>query len=152
MPKFPALAADGTRRIRQFSIAVASTYKLGAAVLLDAGEDLIEAGADPASILGFAAAPVTSGKLVGELADSSTDIGGAPVQLAEEGRLFWMAGDSNPVKADINQKFGLVKDADGIWTVDKTDIVNTKVHVHDVDLDRNLFLVSVLAANRQIAP
>ena len=142
MPKFPATPAVGGRNIRQHSLAAAQTFKLGAAVLLDASEDIIEAGADPALIRGFAAEPA------GKDPEGALKI---LVYAADQGEKFWMSGDNNPVKADINQSYGIVKDADGIWTVDGTEVVNTRVYVHQVDLDRNLYLVSVLEANRQAA-
>lgn len=143
MPKFPALpafAADHTAK--EYTEAAAQTFKLGAIVLLDASEDIIEAGADPASILGFAAHPA------GKNIPATKDL----VWVASEGQKFWMASSTDPVKADINQNYGVLKDADGIWIVDKAETVSTRIHTHMVDLDRKLMLVSVLAANRQAAP
>lgn len=139
-PALPAYAADAPAA--EFTIAAAQTYKMGAALLLDANEDLAECGADPAAILGFAAHP----------ANLNIPASKALVWKASEGQKFWMAGTSAPVKANINQSFGIVKDADGIWVVDITETVATRVYVHQIDTDRNLFLVSVLAANRQALP
>lgn len=119
-----------------------STFKRGALVLLDGSEDVDECGADPAAILGVAAYP-------GDAADFTTKM---LVFKASEGQKFWMSGSSNPAKSNINQSYGVAKDGDGIWYVDLTDGGNTRVYVHDVDTDRNLFKVSVLAANRQAAP
>jgi hypothetical protein len=143
VPKYPALPATHEDfQADEFSEAAAQTFKMGAAVLLDASEDIAECGADPAAILGFAAHPATKN------IPATKDL----VWKASEGQKFWMAGSSNPVKANINQLFGIVKDADGIWIVDITETVNTRVYIHNIDLDRNLFLISVLAANRQAAP
>jgi hypothetical protein len=117
-------------------------FKLGAAVLLDANEDVVECGADPAAILGFAAHENDKNPITGK----------TTVAVCTEGQKFWMSGSSAPVKADINQVYGIVKDANGIWIVDKTEAVNTRVYIHAIDTDRNLFLISVLAANRQALP
>lgn len=140
MPAFPATAAFASDSgIKQFNEAAAQTFKIGAAVVLDGSQNVTECGADPALILGFAAHPATKNL------PATTDL----IQVANEGQKFWMAGNTNPVYADTNVKYGIIKDANGIWTVDKTDVVNTRVYVHYVDLDRNLYLVSVLVANRQ---
>lgn len=143
MPKFPALPAFAADQSGQkFTEAASQTFKLGAAVLVDGSQNIAECGADPAAIKGFVAHPA------GKNIPATEDL----VWVASEGQKFWMSGTSNPVKANINQSYGIVKDADGIWIVDITDTVATRLYVHNVDLDRNLFLVSVLAANRQSAP
>lgn len=143
MPKFPALPAFAAdQSAAKYTEEAAQTFKLGAAVLLNGSQNIAECGADPASILGFAAHPA------GKNIPATEDL----VWKASEGQKFWMAGTSNPVKANINASFGIVKDADGIWIVDITDTVATRLYVHNIDLERNLFLVSVLAANRQSAP
>jgi hypothetical protein len=136
------VAAD--QSAEEYTEAAAQTYKMGAAVLMDANEDIAECGADPAAILGFAAHDATKHAIVSP--------GKCLVWKASEGQKFWMSGTSNPVKANINQLFGLVKGGDGIWQVDIAETVNTRVYVHKIDTDRNLFLVSVLAANRQASP
>ncbi len=143
MPKFPATPAAGDRRVEQFPLHAAQTFKLGAAVYLDATPDVNECGDDPATILGFATEPATKDP------ESSAVV---LVAKCEEGRRFWMSGSSNPAATDVNLTYGIDSDADGIWVVDKTETTNTRVYVHQVDLTRNLFLVSVLEAYRQTAP
>lgn len=135
--------------IRHYPIASAEAWALGALVLLDGSEDLIEAGADPTSILGWAMAPASAGDLIGNMAGLGLE---CPVYVAEEGRKVWMSGDNNPVKADINQVYGVVVDGDGIWIVDGTETTATRVYVHAIDTVLNLYLVSILAANRQALP
>lgn len=128
--------------IQQFDVKAAETFTRGAVVLLDANEDVIEAGADPAAVLGFAEH------------DAEVDPDTTKVLVAKcdsEVARFWMAGDNNPLKSDINQDYGVVKTS-GVWLVDGTDTTNLVVHVHDVDLDRNLYKVSVVAAARQSTP
>jgi hypothetical protein len=148
MPAFPATPAIyGGHSVRQYKVKAAEDWKLGAALVLDGTPELTECGADPAAILGFAAEPVTAGV--------SSDPEGALlclVNVASEGQKFWMSGDNAPLISDVNKSYGIAVDGDGIWYVDGTEAVNTRVYVHQVDLDRNLYLVSVLAANRQAAP
>lgn len=131
--------------VRHYPIKAAEAWTLGAVLLLDANEDLIEAAADPTLVLGFALAPASAGDLVGELAGLGLEM---PVAVAEAGKRFWCAGDNDPVKADINQKFG-VTGANSDWTLDGTETGVTVLYVHDIDLDRNLYLVSVIAAIQQ---
>lgn len=139
IPAEPALGDVSER-----TVAASQTFKRGAIVLLDGSEDVIEASADPASIYGFAAMEWPEGG-----AAAPADFTLIPIFKATEGQKFWMSGDNAPVKADINQSYGVVADGDGIWTVDGTDVTNTRVYVHDIDLERNLYKVSVLVANRQ---
>lgn len=124
-------------------LAAAQTFKRGALVLFDANEDIAETGADPALILGVAAhdAAVTDFETI------------MHVFKASEGQKFWGSGDNDPTKADINQQYGVTKDADGVWHIDGTKTGATaRTYIHDVDLDRKLYKFSVLAANRQAAP
>lgn len=138
-PATPAFAADSS--IREYVEGAAQTFKLGAAVVLTA-QLIVECGADPASILGFAQ------HAAGKNIPATKDL----VAVASEGQKFWMAAGTAYVAADIGVSFGIVKDANGIWVVDRTETVNTRVYLHYVDLERQLALVSVLAANRQAAP
>lgn len=150
MPKIPAIAHNrDSDAIRHYTIASGEAWEPGALLVLDASEDLTECGADPASILGWALDKVAAGDIAGKLAGFSLT---AAVYVAEAGRKAWMQGDNDPVKADINQSYGVAVDGDGIWYVDGTDQSNTRVYVHDIDTDRNMYLVSVLEANRQAAP
>lgn len=140
MSKFTAITFQG-RRVKQYSLDSAASFNAGSAVLLNASEDIIEASADPAEILGFSLFAAGD-----EIEDGTMLVG-----VAHEGATFFMDGDSDPAKSDINQDYGIAKDADGDWHVDTSDTTNTVVHVEDVDTDRNLFEVSVLAGSRQSA-
>lgn len=142
MAAFPATPDIRNRSVRQYTHAVGQVYILGAAVVLNGTPEVTECGADPAAILGFAQEPATKDP------EGATK---ALIAVVSQGERFYMSGTSNPVAADVNVKYGIVKDANGVWVVDKTDVVNTRVYTHAVDTDRNLFLVSVLEANRQIA-
>lgn len=142
MPAFPATPAfSGESSVRKYTEGAAQSFKLGAAVVLAAGL-VTECGADPASILGFVQHPATKN------IPATDDL----VAVASEGQKFWMGSSTALVAGDINTLYGIVKDANGIWVIDKTDVVNTRLYMHYIDLERQLALVSVLAANRQAAP
>lgn len=139
--RMPPVAQEA--KIRQFALASGETFEYGAVVLLDGSQEIVEAGADPASILGFA---LKEGDEALPFSDKIL------VALVEGDARFWMDGDDDPTSADVDQEYGIAKDGDGIWHVDGTDVANTRVYVLDVDTDRKRYLVKVLEANRQIAP
>ncbi len=116
----------------------------GGIVELDGTPEVVAAiGTDPTPILGIALQPGNVDpfptKILVALADS------------EKAR-FWFSGSSDPVAANIGEDYGVIEDSDGIWTLDITETTNVRLFVHNIDLERNLFLVSVLEADRQLAP
>lgn len=119
--------------IRPYPLADDAAFVEGAAVVLDAGE-VDECDADPTSILGFA------------LHDAGADPDPTVmlVALATPESTFVLQGTSAPVAADEGVLYGLVKDSDGVWTVDKTDTTNVRVIVEKVYIDRAQFEVRVL--------
>jgi len=127
-------------RVREFPVASGETFTSGAIVLMDSGEDIAEVGADPTALLGIALGAATSG------VSTHVDPTKVLVAIAEEGSEFLMSGDNDPVEADINISYGVVADGDGIWTVDGTETTAEVVHVQDIDLLRNLYIVKFLAA------
>lgn len=150
MPKVPGHAEQfgtgGTaENIQLNDAATPETYKQGALVVLDGNGDVTECGADPALIYGISDGPAGLHP-EGSLKTIITKLG--------NGQKAWMPFSvTTPTKALYqNKEFGVVKDGDGIWTIDVAEVVNTRVFVHYVDEDMKLGLVSVLAANRQIAP
>lgn len=147
MPKRPAVPAKN-RQIIQYALDSAQTFKEGAAVLLNTtDEEVDECGADPALILGFAehAAKDFDGGV--RMVEGTKVL----VALARPGCTFWMSGTTAPVQDDLGKAFGIVKDADSIWVVDKTEVAATRVRVVAIDIDLEIFEVSVLAANQQVA-
>lgn len=141
MARFPFTPAIvQSDRIRSYTEGAAQTFKLGAAVVITAGL-VVECGADPALILGFACHDATKNL------PATDDL----VAIAEEGKKFWCSyvGGTPVLLTD----YGLTKQADGIWALDvaKTG-ASARLEVHKVDTERSLALVSVLAANRQLAP
>lgn len=149
MANFPATpgAPHANREVRQYTLQAAQTFLLGAAVVADGSQNIGECGANPASILGFAAEPAG---LDPEGGPSSTKI---LVYIATELAKFWISCVNAAAYTDTNTQIGLTKGSDGIWQADQTKTgVNARVYVHQADVTRNLLLVSVLAANRQVAP
>lgn len=128
--------------VRQYDLEASQTFGYGAVVLLDGSQEIVEAGADPATILGIA---LKEGDEALPFDDKVL------VALAEGDGQFWMDGDDDPVASDVDQEYGIAKDGDGVWHVDGTDTSATRVYVIDVDLDRNRYLVKFLEANRQVS-
>lgn len=148
MPRVPAIESAHHRDAEYIIVAAAATFVAGAAVVLDGSKQVTECGADPASIYGFALFGATAG-----VSKDPQDPTRVLVAKAIEGEKFWMQCSSAPSEATHrNNSYGIAKDADGIWYVDFTDVVNTRLFVHRVDVDRAMVEVSVLAANRQIPP
>jgi hypothetical protein len=143
VPRIPATPAAGNRDNTYLPLAAAQTFKLGALVLLDGSANVTECGADPATIYGIAAHD--AGK---DPQDATKVI----LYKLFEGQKFWMQCSADPVAANRGISYGVAKDADGVWYVDFTDTVATRVYVHDVDTATKRVLVSVLAANRQTPP
>lgn len=140
----PAVPAVGVRDNRKFTLAAAQTFKDSAFVLLDASEDIAECGAAPAVVYGIALEPATK---------DPEGTGVVIVMPLWEGQKIWIDGNVVPVKADINQSYGLLKAADGVWILDKAQTGGAaRAYVHAIDTDVNRYLISILAANRQVAP
>lgn len=140
--KFPAIPSAKFRQIQQYDLAASQTFKKGSAVVLSGAQEITECGTDPASIYGFSAEPA-----VGD-PESATKILVAKAGTAQK---FWMDVSSAPVKADMGASYGITKDADGFWYCDKAKTAGSaRLFIHNIDTERNLVEVSVLAANRQI--
>jgi hypothetical protein len=143
MPRVPATLSAGRRDNIQLPLAAGQTFKTGAFVVLSGVPDITECGADPASIYGISEEP--AGK-------NPVDPLKVIVTRATENTRWWIQCSANPVAANLGVLYGIAKDADGIWYCDFTDVVNTRVYVHQVDTDTNRVEISVKEANRQIAP
>lgn len=134
------------RRVRRFPLEAAATFVDGAPVLLDAAGEVIEAGADPATILGFAAQDAV-------LVDLDPDPGFCLVFVAYPDSTFMMTGTADPVIADVGVAFDLDVDGDGVAEVDTGSSAAARLLVEDIYFQgvgpEGLFEVSVLAANRQ---
>jgi hypothetical protein len=139
MSKMPAIRDVGGY-LKEYTVKNAETFKQGAFILLNTDGTIEECGTDPTLILGFAL----------DQAGSLPETSRAVVVVQTHGDRFWMQGSSDPVLTDVNKSYGVIKDGNGIWTVDKTDVVNTRVEVVEVDLVRNYFLVTLKVANIQL--
>lgn len=126
--------------IRERPLATDAAFLEGALVVTTAGE-LDECGADPELILGCA--------LHDAGADPDTTI--CLVALATAESTFVMQGSAAPVEADVGVRYGVAKDADGVWFVDKAKVLEAvqRVVVEDIHPEREQYEVRVLAANRQ---
>jgi len=143
-----ALAAipNKGRRIRRFPLEGAQTYVEGAPVLLDANGEITEAGADPATILGFAAHDAV-------LAELDPDPGFALVFVAYPDSTFFLEGtDPDPVAGDVGEQRDLDVDGVGVGTVAITTAA-TRMTIEDIyvkgDGPAGFYEISILAANRQ---
>jgi hypothetical protein len=154
MPNLPVLPTAWTRDNLLIQTAASPVFLQGAPLLLTAGV-AAEAGANPALIAGFAAEPGTGARLTVVLPDTTHSL----MHRATEGNRFWITTTSDgttlqaPVQADVGATFGITKGTDGIWTLDRSkNAANQRVFVHQIDAGRFCAEVSVLAANRQLAP
>jgi len=143
-----ALAAipNKGRRIRRFPVKTAETWPEGAPVLLDANGELVEAGADPATLLGFSAHAIA-------LAVLDPDPGFALVYVAYPDSTFFLEGvDTDPVASDVGEDRELAVDGDGVALVDTTT-TNDVVFIEDIYIKDpgpvGFYEVSILAAVRQ---
>lgn len=140
----PAIPNTG-RRIRRFPLESAASYVEGAVVLLDGNGEIIEAGADPAVILGFAAHDAV-------LLELDPDPGFALVFVAYPDSTFFLEGLSDPIATDVGESRDVGVDGNGVALVD-TASGAARLRIEDFYLKgegpEGFFEVSVLAANRQ---
>lgn len=144
--KMPIISTAKSRQNQAYDLTAAQNFKGGSAVLLTGIQEISECGTDPALILGFSVGP-THG-LAGQAADPEAKI---LVHKAGEGQKFWGDFSVAPLKSDIGVSYGITRDADGFWYVDKAKTAGSaRVFIHQVDTDTNRVEFSVLIANRQI--
>ncbi len=140
----PAIPNKG-RRIRRFPLESSATYVEGAVILLDANGELVEAGADPAVILGFAAHDAV-------LTELDPDPGFALVFVAYPDSTFFLEGLADPIPGDVGESRDVGVDGNGVALLD-TASGAARLLIEDIYLKgvgpTGFFEVSVLAANRQ---
>jgi len=144
MAYLPAIPNEG-RIVRRYPLASGETPLEGGAVYLVTGEITV-CGADPATILGFAAHDYP-GAL--EIDPYNGDM---LVYVAGPDSTFWMQASTTPTDYSyVGTAYGVAHEATTEVTyVDITDTTNTCVTVEDVDLTRGLVLVSILDSVRQL--
>lgn len=145
--------------IKHFKPDAAATIVMGSAVVLAADGELEVCGADPTAILGVA--------LGDKQQKAGWGMANAPTQVQHRDDTVGVAicGDdvtfggplkdgggeyATPAASDIGLAYGIVIGTGGAWFVDKTDVVNTRVRVVDIDIPNKLVLFTVLPANRQL--
>ena len=106
--------------------AASQTWKKGAILTLNANGYVVEAGADPARILGVACA---DGQNL-----ASNGLKDCLVWIADENTVFVgnLSGSSVTELVDRGRGYGVVKTGNN-WHVDKTDLTNRRVVVVDLD-------------------
>lgn len=126
--------------IRQ-ALKASETFNVGDFVKIDSSEDILElSGTDDTPIYGVAA----------ESAANVVEAGFVMVWPAVTGAVFAITGDNAPVKNDIDKEYGYVQDGDGIYTLDGTETSNVVFYVVSIDIDRALYFVTFLDADRHI--
>lgn len=138
---------------KNFLRAAAQTFQKGAPLVQSTdGRYVEECGADPALIIGFALADADG-------YDWQDDTFGTvdptvPFAVADQEFRGTLEGTLD-IDADVGTAFGLVKDATGYWTIDRSDTTATRVTitgledgVADGDVNPPVRFV-VLPANQQ---
>lgn len=140
--------------------ATGQTYKKGAVLIYEAGPtgNVVEGGADPASIVGVALENADSkpGFGIGNSASIVATTGRVQettVAKANRTTIFTGRGvnggtdPTTPVLADIGKSYSILKTADGTWALDAADVANQRARVIDIDIDNKLFFFRFLEAN-----
>lgn len=138
------------RKIIEYPLDAAATFKNGSFVVLDSDEECIAVAAGGVLALGVAVSAANGGTGYGEGGAREIDLTKCLVAVAGPGRTFLMEGDDAPVQDDIGKSYGIGVDTDGIPFVDGTETTDTLVTVVNIDTDRNLYEVVVIAAKQQI--
>lgn len=124
-----------------------------AGVTINPGDFVVRAGdgtisavttADPASLLGIARSGTQS---------NQPEPGRINIAAFDDSTLIAMTGTRAPAATDVGVDYGITRNARGEWEVDPAKVggatENRRVRVIDVALNRNWYLVQVLAAYRQ---
>ena len=114
-----------------------SSFRAGAALILDGSQLLDEAGADPITILGFAAEDEDPTDALGDTLAVDVHPGKTLVQIAHPGATFLMelhnvpGTQVEPAQTDIGVQYGIAPDTDGsgAWIVDRAETVAPAVTV-----------------------
>jgi|SRR5688572_17677207 len=144
-PLFPAQIAyniDNGSVVEEYtpSQVAGETFGYGDFVFL-AANVVKRCGADPAAILGIS-------EVVSENARLLTPNGKVPIRTLNAEAVLQMCSDTIPVEAThLNVAYGIVRDANGIWKVDVSDVVNTRVVVVRLNVAEGIWFVKMLAAN-----
>ena len=144
-------------RITQRLYATGQTFKIGAIVIFDGGKNIIEASATPTTAVGVAAEPPGThpGFSPANAAQTLVVTGAAQevgVYDGNDDTIFSMRGVNGgtdpavPVQANVGAKFGVIKDANGIWALNIADTTNVMFEVVDIDIPNNIFFCKFLSS------
>lgn len=105
------------------------TFLTGAVVVIDSNNETAEAGADPASIAGIVVAGAAD--YAWKEDTFATVVPSVPIAKADQ--MFRGTLEGTFAAADVGSAFGLVLDASGYWTIDRSETSATRVTILDVD-------------------
>jgi hypothetical protein len=129
------------------------TFKKGAVLIYTAAGEVSEGGADPTPIAGVSLEAAGS-KPGFDAANSPTQFTGRvqEVSMAMADRITTWTGrmtnagvDVVPTQTMIDELYGIVKVGND-WTIDQTDVVNTRLEIVDIDIDNKIFFFKWLEA------
>jgi len=149
-PIAPVKRLDGYTFVN-LPIASGETFLEGALVLRDADGNAAEVGADPALIAGIALHSVADANPADTF---GTVVARVPIATADQE--FRGTLEGTYAAADLGGDFGVVLDATGYWTIDRSDTTNTRVRIVGVEDGVAVGDINVpvrfvfLPANRQV--
>lgn len=148
----------GVPPISAFTADPALAFVRGAAVLVNASGLLVECGADPTVIAGFALQANSSAPGY-DAANSPTVVTGrvnsVSTALAEATTVFIgraVNGGTDPVTPTqtlIGESYGIIKTSDGSWAVDIAETTTKTVTIVKIDATLKAVWFKVVAANYQ---
>jgi hypothetical protein len=149
------LRAGMTPKIRELPLAAGATGLKGALMLMDVNGAWATCGADPASIGGIAQSdygPDTTGFV--HTGTKNFPPGYLQCAVISDNQPFH-ARYIGTLPAAAGGSFGVVLDSDGLWKVDFTETVNTRLKLVSIEWTASPFNVArvevvFLAANTQI--
>lgn len=147
----------GVPFIQRVVYTAAQTFKQGA-LLIATGAGVgtvVECAADPTEVSGVACDPADSAPGF-QMANSPTIVTGRSNEvsmiLADLSEVFAIDGSSDgttlaiPLQTNVNESYGVAKDAGGIWYLDLTETTTKVFNVVDFDTDTKVFYVKFLQA------
>jgi hypothetical protein len=148
--RFPG---GGAPSVLSMNYKTGETFVKGSVLIFDTGEVVIGL-ADPTPIVGVALEDVASkpGFEVGhdsQVIATTGRVQQVSVAIANDVTTFSGAGDRDPLASDVGVEYGIAN-VGGIWQIDTTDVVNTRVVVNDVDLLQNIYFFKFLDAHQAL--
>lgn len=152
--------SGGVESINVYPALAGQAIVKGSLVLLDANGLLNLCGADPASILGVALSAQGGGPgfsaanspIAVNFSTANEDLVSVAIANREtifSGKMTNAGNIVTPTQAMVGDSYGVVNTA-GIWTVDQTETVNTRLTIVDVDIANTLVFFKFLNANLQL--